>query len=95
MDASEMHELLRGYLGEMDWTNGATKEDIMRHLAGRDDALRTMVNEYVSEGTYQAPEAVLTLISEQAWEDASRAIPGEAPRANPRKTFPATFRMGP
>lgn len=69
MDTSEMQELLRGYLSEMDWSGGATKDDLMGHLVGRDDALRTMVNLYVPEGTYPTSDAVLTLIPAQAWED--------------------------
>ena len=70
MDASEMRELLQGYLSELDWSNGATKDDIIRQLAGRDDTLRTMVNEYVAEGTFRGPDDVLTLIPAQAWQDA-------------------------
>ena len=69
MDTSEMQELLQGYLGEMDWSGGATKDDLMRHLAGRDDALRTMVNLYVPEGTYGAPDAVMNLLPAEAWQD--------------------------
>ena len=70
MDASEMRELLQGYLSELDWSRGATKDDILRQMAGRDDALRTMVNEYVAEGTYRGPEDVLNVIPTQAWQDA-------------------------
>jgi hypothetical protein len=52
MDASEMRELLQGYLEELDWSGEVTKDVLMGHLAGRDEALRTMVNEYVGEGVY-------------------------------------------
>ncbi|HEV2072658.1 MAG TPA: hypothetical protein VGR29_03365 [Thermomicrobiales bacterium] len=69
MDASEMRELLHGYLSEMDWAGDTTKNDILEHLAGRDEALRTMVNEYVALGSYQGPDAVLDLLPAQAWED--------------------------
>ena len=69
MDTSEMRELLRGYLSELDWTGGATKDDLMAHLAGRNDALRTMVNQYVAEGTYQNLDQVMSLIPAQAWQD--------------------------
>jgi hypothetical protein len=69
MDASEMRELLHGYLSEMDWAGDTTKNDILEHLAGRDEALRTMVNEYLALGSYQGPDAVLDLIPAQAWED--------------------------
>lgn len=69
MNASEMQELLRGYLGELDWTDGVAKDDIMRHLAGRDDALRTMVNAYVPEGMCQKPDEIMDRIPAQAWQD--------------------------
>jgi hypothetical protein len=69
MDTSEMRELLRGYLSELDWSGGVTKDDVIAHLAGRDDALRTMVDEYVAEGSYDGPEAMLNVIPAQAWQD--------------------------
>lgn len=69
MDTSEMQELLRGYLSEMDMTAGLSKDDILEHLAGRDDAIRTMVNEYLPEGTYQGVEVVMDQIPQQAWQD--------------------------
>ena len=69
MDTSEMRELLGGYLAELNWAGGLTKDDILGHLAGRDDALRTMVNQYLAEGTYQGPDEVLALIPAQAWQD--------------------------
>ena len=70
MDANEMRELLQGYLSELNWSGGATKDDVLAKLAGRDDALRTMVNEYVAEGTYHHIDDVMTLIPAQAWQDA-------------------------
>ena len=69
MDTSEMQELLQGYLGELDWTSGATKDDLLAHLAGRDEALRTMVNQYLAEGTYESVDAVMRLIPVQAWQN--------------------------
>ena len=69
MDTSEMRELLQGYLSELDWSGGATKDDLMAHLAGRDEALRTMVNQYVAEGDYQNVDEVLNVIPAQAWQD--------------------------
>jgi len=70
MDANEMRELLQGYLSEMEWGSGVTKDAILAHLAGRDETLRTMVNEYVAEGTYPDAEAVLSVLPAQAWQDA-------------------------
>lgn len=41
----------------------------MAGLSGRDDALRTMVNEYIAEGSYQSVDEVMTLVPAQAWQD--------------------------
>ncbi len=70
MDSGEMHELLDSYLREMTWTAGVSKDDIVAHLADRDDALRTLVDEYLAEGTYNAVYDVMDLIPQQAWQDA-------------------------
>jgi hypothetical protein len=70
MDSGEMHELLHGYLREMNWHAGVTKDDLLELLAGRDEVLRTMVNEYLAEGTYYATYEVMDLIPAQAWQDA-------------------------
>ena len=69
MDTSEMRELLQGYLSELDWSGGASKDAVLAHLAGRDEALRTMVNQYVAEGDYQSPDDLLNVIPAQAWQD--------------------------
>lgn len=45
MDASEMRELLQGYLDELDWSGGVSKAAMVAKLDGRDDALRTLVGE--------------------------------------------------
>jgi hypothetical protein len=29
MDTGEMQELLTGYMGELDWTGGVTKDDVL------------------------------------------------------------------
>jgi hypothetical protein len=70
MDTSELRELLHGYLAELDWGGGVTKDDIMAHLAGRDDTLRTMLNEYMAEGMYATLDDVLNIIPSQAWQNA-------------------------
>jgi hypothetical protein len=69
VDTSETQELLTGYLGELDWTDGVTKDRLLAHLAGRADTLRTMLNEYVTEGTCHDMDAVLSVIPAQAWQD--------------------------
>ena len=70
MDTSEMRELLQGYLSELNWSGGVAKDDVVAALAGRDDALRTMVNEYVAEGSYRSADEILNVIPAQAWQDA-------------------------
>jgi hypothetical protein len=70
VDTSEMKDLLSGYLRELNWTGGATKDQLVAHLAGRDETLRTMVNEYVAEGSYRDVDHVLYVLPEQAWQDA-------------------------
>jgi hypothetical protein len=69
-DTNERRQHLRMLLSELDWTGGATKDDLLAHLVGRDDVLRTMVNLYVAEGTYQDLDAVLAVIPTRAWQDA-------------------------
>ncbi len=94
MDTSEMQELLQGYLAELNWAGEVTKDDLMGHLAGRDDALRTMVNQYVAEGTYQNLDDVMTLIPAQAWQD----VQGDAWRGAQSQyveDVPSNFEGGP
>lgn len=68
MEKNDLHGVLRGYLDELDWTRGATKADLLEYLAGRDEPLRTMVNEYVAEGSYQSADRVMNVIPEEAWQ---------------------------
>jgi len=89
-----MRELLQGYLSELNWAGGATKDDLMAHLAGRDDALRTMVNQYVAEGTYQAPGEVINVIPAEAWQ----GVQGDAWRgaeSQYAEDVPSNFQQGP
>ena len=86
MDTGEMQELLRGYLDEVDWSAGITKEDLVRKLDGRDDALRAVVGEYVADGTYRSPEEVLNVIPAQAWQD----VQGDAWRGAEIHDIPGT-----
>ena len=68
MDTGDMRELLNGYLTELNWSSGFSKDDVLEHLAGRDESLRTMVNEYIPEGTYQDIDAFMGLIPSEAWQ---------------------------
>jgi hypothetical protein len=89
-----MQELLQGYLSELDWSSGTTKDDLIGHLAGRDEALRTMVNQYVAEGDYQNLDEILNVIPAQAWQD----VQGDAWRGAERQytgDVPSHFQEGP
>lgn len=89
-----MRELLRGYLDEIDWSDGATKDRLLLHLAGRDETLRTMINQYVVDGLYQTPDDILNVIPAQAWQDAQ----GDQWRGAPSSyadDAPDTFRESP
>jgi hypothetical protein len=68
MDSGDMRDLLVGYLKEVNWSGGASKEDIVGVLANKDQDLLTMVNQYITEGQYNGPGDVLNLIPEQAWQ---------------------------
>lgn len=70
MDTGDMRAMLRNYLAELTWTNGLGKDAILRHVAERDDDLGIMIEEYIPEGTYTSPFRVMTLIPDQAWQDA-------------------------
>lgn len=94
MDTSEMKELLTGYLGELDWSNGATKDDMMAHLAGRDEDLRTMINEYVAEGTYKDLDAVLYVLPVQGWQD-TQGDKWRGPTSLDPEDVPSNFQDGP
>lgn len=89
-----MHDLLQSYLSEIDWSSGVTKDAIMRHLAGRDEALRTMVNAYVPEGSYHAAEDAITLIPEQAWQDV-QGDTWRGPESELADDVPSHFTDGP
>jgi hypothetical protein len=93
VDASEMQELLQGYLSELDWDGGATKDQLVSHLAGRDESLRTMINQYVAEGTYDNLDAVLTVIPAQAWQDV-QGDTWRGPEGPPTADAPSRFREG-
>lgn len=93
MDTSEMRELLQGYLSELDWSGGATRDQVVGHLVGRDAALSTMVNEYVADGTYQDADHLMTVIPEQAWQN----VQGDAWRGGASlapEDVPSDFRDG-
>jgi hypothetical protein len=68
MDTGDMQQRLHRYLGGLGTAGSVTKEDILGALAERDDALRTMITEYIPEGTYPDLWHAITLIPEEAWQ---------------------------
>jgi hypothetical protein len=63
------HSRLRAALAGLSWVGGVDKAALMAAV-DHDDGLRSAIGQYVSEGRYDSPEAVTTLIPEQAWQDA-------------------------
>src|SRR5215213_3564475 len=94
VDTSEMRELLQGYFDELDWTGGTTKDALVAHLAGRDEALRTMVNQYVAEGTYQNLDEVMNVLPEQAWQSV-QGDTWQGPESQYVEDVPSHFAEGP
>ena len=93
MDTSAMRELLQGYLAELDWSGGATRDQVVGHLVERDAALATMVNEYVADGAYQDVDHLITVIPEEAWQN----VQGDAWRGGASldpADVPSNFRDG-
>ena len=93
MDSSGMRELLQGYLAELDWSGGATRDQVVGHLVERDAALATMVNEYVATGTYKDADHLTTVIPEEAWQN----VQGDAWRGGANldpADVPSNFRDG-
>ena len=88
-----MRELLQGYFSELDWTEGTTKDALVAHLAGRDEALRTMVNQYVAEGTYQNLEQVLNVLPAQAWQSV-QGDTWQGPESQYEEDVPSHFAEG-
>lgn len=68
MDTRDMQTLFREYLSELEWSGGVTKDDVLEKLAGRDDSLRTMVDQFIAEGTYQDLDTFIGLIPAEAWQ---------------------------
>lgn len=80
------HSRLQAALAGLDWAGGVDKAALMAAVA-HDDGLRSAIGQYLSEGHYDSPEAVATLIPEQAWQDAQGdtwhgGLPPDSPAAN-------------
>jgi len=94
MDSGDMRELLVSYLKEVNWSGGASKDDILGLLASRDQDLLTMVNQYITEGAYNGPGDVLNLIPEQAWQ-ASQGDDWRGATTEDPEAFDSNFEQSP
>ena len=74
MDTADMQERLHRYLGDLGGKSQVTKEDILAALASNDHALRTMIDQYLPEGTWPDLRHAITLIPDEAWQ----AVQGDA-----------------
>ena len=69
MDSTVMRARLVGLLQDASWADGVTKQDIVGFVQS-DDALHTLIEEYLPAERFTALDDVLTLIPVQAWQDA-------------------------
>lgn len=69
MDSGVMRSRLVGLLQDASWADGVTKQDIVG-MVQSDDALHTLIEEYLPEERFTAFDDVLTRIPVQAWQDA-------------------------
>ena len=68
MDSDVMRSRLVGLLQDASWADGVSKQDIV-NMMQRDDALHTLIEEYLPEERFTDLESVLTRIPVQAWQD--------------------------
>ena len=68
MYTADMQKRLHQYLGDLGSKGQVTKEVSLGAPAGNDDALRTMISDYIPEGTYPDLCHAITLIPGEAWQ---------------------------
>lgn len=69
MDAGDMQERLHQYLSNLVKSGPVTKDEILEALADDNDkAIRTMVTEYIADGSYRDLHHALLRIPEEAWQ---------------------------
>lgn len=69
MDSGVMRSRLESMLQDASWQDGVAKQDLLG-MVQRDDALHTLVEEYVPDERFTSLDEVLTRIPVQAWQDA-------------------------
>jgi len=69
MDSKDMQGWLNDHLAGLDWAAGVTKEDLVTAVED-DEALRNVIGQYVTEGTYGSIAEVMAIVPVQAWQDA-------------------------
>ncbi|MDP9470608.1 MAG: hypothetical protein M3Q71_08065 [Chloroflexota bacterium] len=93
MDEGDMRALLEGRLRDADWGPGVDKDQLMAMFED-DEALQTLIGQYVAQGRYASPEEVLNVIPQQGWQDTQ----GDTWRGGEIHDFadmPTHFREGP
>ena len=68
MDGGVMRSRLEGLLQDASWQDGVSKQDIV-DMVQRDDALHTLIEQYLPDERFTDLESVLTRIPVQAWQD--------------------------
>ena len=68
MDSGVTRSRLVSLLQDASWADGVSKQDIV-NMVQRDDALHTLIEEYLPEERFTALDDVLTRIPVQAWQD--------------------------
>lgn len=69
MDSGDMQERLHRYLSNLVKSGPVTKDEILEAIADDNDkALRTMLTEYIAEGSYRDLHHALLRIPEEAWQ---------------------------
>ena len=82
MDSGVMRSRLVSLLQDASWADGVSKQDIV-NMVQRDDALHTLIEEYLPEERFTALDDVLTRVPVQAWQPLPRGR-GRARRINAR-----------
>jgi hypothetical protein len=73
MDEHDMRTELNERLEALDWSRGVTKTALIARLADN-ETLTRIIGQYLSDGTYFSARDVLSIVPEQAWQDAQGGV---------------------